>query len=63
MEELEVLKTCENDDDYTLMLRQLCNDGYTPSGPYPENPEDCDWQRANSKRVVHKPPSDEGQYD
>ncbi len=43
---MDVMKACENDNDYTFLLRQLCNDGYMPSGPYLNDPGDNDWQRA-----------------
>ncbi len=62
-ESMDVMKACENDNDYTFLLRQLCNDGYMPSGPYLNDPGDNDWQRANSTRVVHNPPADSGQYE
>ncbi len=63
-EEMDEMKACENDDDYTFLLRQLCNDGYMPSGPHlKRDPENNDWQRASSTRVVHNPPADSGQYD
>ncbi|DBB07510.1 hypothetical protein WJX82_009247 [Trebouxia sp. C0006] len=63
-EEMDEMKACENDDDYTFLLRQLCNDGYMPSGPHlKRDPENNEWQRASSTRVVHNPPADSGQYD
>ena len=62
-EAMDTMMACENDDNYTFLLRQLCNDGYMPSGPYLDDPETNEWQRANSTRVVHNPPADSGQYD
>ncbi len=64
LEELEEMKACENDNDYTFVLRQLCNDGFMPSGPFlPEEHGSCDWQRLNTKKLEHSPPSDDGQYE
>ena len=63
MDELSELKACENDNDYTFLLRQLCNDGHMPTGPYTKETSVIKWHRANSKRVVHTPPTDNGKYD
>lgn len=66
LEDLEELEACENDNDYTFLLRHLCNDGYMPSGPYlREAPDDCDWQRLKTQKVTkaHDPPVDDGIYD
>ena len=32
--EIRALSVCENDSDYGLVMRQLCNDDYTPEGSY-----------------------------
>ena len=65
-EELEKLIRCENDDDYTFMLRQLCNDGLLPTGPYFAEGDECgksEWQRSNLERPTYSLPTDYWKYD
>ena len=53
-EDLNKLIKCENDDDYTFMLRQLCNDDHMPAGPYYSEDDvrgKLDWQRSH----LHRP--------
>lgn len=34
VQELHNMPKCENDNDYCLLLRRMCDDGLVPSGPY-----------------------------
>ena len=55
------LKECENDNDYTFLLRHLCNIGFVTSGPFKEKSKDGDhafeWKHCNMQRCKHMPPS------
>ena len=40
-EELHEMPFCENDNDYQLLLRRLCNGGHLPAGPYSRKKDTC----------------------
>lgn len=60
-DDLYELKECENDNDYSFLLRHLCNNGFMPSGPFKEKSKDGDrdfeWEHCNLQRCKHTPPS------
>ena len=65
-DELGELKECENDNDYTYLLRHLCDNGFMPSGPFQEKGQDgdrdFDWEHNNMQRCKHTPPSANNMY-
>lgn len=64
--ELEKLIKCENDDDYTFLLRQLCHNDFMPSGPYFDDQDvrsKIAHQMSHMPRPLYSVPPDNGKYD
>ena len=65
-ERVEKLIRCENDNDYPFLLRQLCNEGFMPSGPYPAawgQQGNSEWDHINLQRANFLVPLDDAKYD
>ena len=54
--ELQALRECANDDDYSLAQRMLCNVGFMPPGPnYDSNEEQADNEEDAANQHLYNP--------